>query len=95
MINTQYVDKYEPKTVNEEIVNEEVVSEEPLFGVVTNCARLNIRKSPDVNGVVICTVPAGTSLMIDPSNSTDEWFSVCNNVGIEGFCVKKYVDVRE
>ena len=34
-------------------------------------------------------------LKIDPATSTDDWYAVCTVTGIEGFCMKKFVAVRQ
>ena len=67
----------------------------PVFGVVSDCTKLNIRKSPSPNGNVICTVNENTKLMIILEESTAEWYKVCNSAGLNGFCMKKYVAIKE
>ena len=79
-----------------EVVQPIIVEEpKPVFGVVSDCAKLNIRKSPSPNGNVICTVNENTKLMIILEESTTEWYKVCNSAGLNGFCMKKYVTVEE
>lgn len=79
-----------------EVVQPIIVEEpKPVFGVVSDCAKLNIRKSPSPNGNVICTVNENTKLMIILEESTAEWYKVCNSAGLNGFCMKKYVTVKE
>lgn len=67
----------------------------PVFGVVSGCAKLNIRNSPSVNGNVVCVVDENTRLMISLSDSTTEWYSVYNSAGLNGFCMKKFVTVKQ
>lgn len=67
--------------------------EQNCFGVVFNCARLNVRETPEKNGNIITVLKASDELVIDLNKSTEEWYAVCNAVGIEGFCLKKYVDL--
>lgn len=66
-----------------------------MFGVVANCAKLNIRKVPNQNAEIITVVPVNTELMIDIANSTNEWYSVCTVGGIEGFCMKQYITILQ
>ena len=70
------------------------VSTEPIIGIVTNCERLNIRLRPSANSMVLCEIHTGTELMIDLTQSTDDWFSVCTSMGIEGFCKKEFVEIK-
>lgn len=87
----------QPAVVTVETVVDEHKVEEPksVFGVVSGCSKLNIRKSPSPNGNVICAVDEKTELMIILEESTSEWYKVCNSAGLNGFCMKKYVTVKE
>lgn len=83
-----------------EPVAEQVVEEttethaEPVIGKVVKCGKLNIRKEPNISAGIICEVSLNSELMIDLDNSTEEWFSVCTAAGSDGFCMKKFVDLR-
>lgn len=79
----------------EEVENAEVVNEEikPVIGVVLNCPKLNIRKEPNTNADVVFVADNSTELVIDEFTSTEDWFSVCTDNGIEGFCMKKYIAI--
>ena len=72
---------------------EEAVEE--IIGVVTDCLRLNIRKEPNKDSEVASIVNCLDEVKIDPETSTDEWYAVCTVAGIEGFCMKKYIAVRQ
>ena len=69
--------------------------ETPVAGIVTNCRRLNIRVRPDADADVLCVAPALSELIIDENKSTDEWLSVCTVTGVEGYCAKKYVAIKQ
>lgn len=69
--------------------------ETPTFGVVTNCAKLNIRSKPNIEASVVCEVPITSKLVIDTDKSTDNWFKVCTASGAEGFCMKRFVEVQK
>lgn len=73
--------------------NEEAV--EDVIGVVTDCLKLNIRKEPDKDSDVVVVVTCLDELKIDFDASTDDWYAVCTVTGIEGFCMKKFVAVRQ
>ena len=45
----------------------------------------------NVIGVVTCL----DELEIDMGDSNDDWYAVCTATGIEGFCMKKFVAVRQ
>lgn len=69
--------------------------EEYITGTVTNCMSLNIRKEPKADGEIVCKVPVNTLLVITPSESTDEWLRVFSETGANGYCMKKYVTVKQ
>ncbi len=62
-------------------------TDEMLIGVA-DCLRLPIYTEPDVNSELVCKVRYLTEVMIDPVNSTEEFYKVCTAIGAEGFCQK-------
>jgi hypothetical protein len=64
------------------------------IGIVTDCLALSIREEPDSDGKVIGTVDALSELMIDEGASNEDFYKVCTEAGVEGFCSKRYVAVR-
>lgn len=68
---------------------------EEIVGVVTDCLKLNIRREPCKDSEVVAIVTCLDELKIDLNASTDDWYAVCTVVGIEGFCMKKFVAVRQ
>lgn len=65
---------------------------EPVFGVVT-CALLNVREAPEADAEVVATIHKGYKLMVDENASTDDFYSVCTETGVEGYCMKQFVEV--
>ena len=70
-----------------------VVPIKEIKGVVVNCVRLNVRKDPDPKAEILCTVDANHELRIDEANSTEDFYKVCTAVGIEGYCVKYFINI--
>ena len=68
---------------------------EKIVGVVTNCVSLNVRKEPIIDDNVTCIVINSTEVLIDISKSTEEFYYVHLSSGIEGFCMKKHIDIRK
>ena len=82
--------------IAEDAVVEEIEEAvEDIIGVVTDCLKLNIRKEPNKDSDVVVIVTCLDELKIDPATSTDDWYAVCTVTGIEGFCMKKFVAVRQ
>jgi hypothetical protein len=65
----------------------------PMFGIVTDCIRLNVRVAPYSNAEVATTIDASTDVFIDESESTEDFYKVCTASGIEGFCMRKFITV--
>lgn len=99
----------EVKTVPEQVIEpvvEIVENVEPVenvetaktvalhYGLVVNCAKLNIREQPNPYGNVLCTIPHGAKVSFDPKKSTWNFYKVCTEHGIEGYCMKKYIEVE-
>lgn len=81
MVDVVTVDSEQSKPVND-----------TAFGIVT-CALLNVRESPDADADVTTTIHKGHKLMIDVNASTDDFYSVCTETGVEGYCMKQFIEV--
>lgn len=72
---------------------EEIETVSTVRGSVVDCYKLNVRRAPSTNSAVVCEIPRGTVVIIDESKSKNDWYSVCIESGIEGFCMKKYIAI--
>lgn len=92
-------DAVEIEEAVESVVIEESkeVKEEPktMFGVVTNCLRLNVRKSPSTTAEIEHVIEALTEVSIDLKESTNDFYKVCTSAGVEGFCMKKFIAIKQ
>ena len=75
-------------------IENEKINEEVKIGVVTNCNKLNVREEPSLEAAIICEVNFQEELMIDESESTDEFYKIFTVFGLEGFCIKKFITVQ-
>lgn len=66
---------------------------ESVIGLVSNCANLRIRKEPDDKAEVLGMISVNTEVMIDEDKSTDEFYKVYTDSGLEGFCMKQFITV--
>lgn len=76
-------------------VENEKTNEEVKIGVVSNCKKLNVREEPSLDANIVCEINSKTELMIDESESTDEFYKVFTASGLEGFCMKKFITVQQ
>lgn len=92
-----YSKSQEPTPVAEEVVVEEVVTPEPkeVVGVVKECAKLNVRTHPSMLASIITEIKVGTKVVINETESAEDFYKVCTETGVEGFCMKKFVAVEQ
>lgn len=64
-------------------------------GIVTDCIKLNVRETPDTNAEILCEIQKDSEVMVDESESTDEFYKVYINSGVEGFCMKNYISLKD
>lgn len=79
----------------EPVVEPEVEAEPDTVGVVSDCTHLNIRKGANKSASIISVIPAGTEVKIDLKKSNRDWYKVCTAFGIEGFCMKEYITIKQ
>ena len=82
--------------VEEVVETPEVPVEQPKAtkkGVVSNCNRLNVRKSGKRDAEVVGIIDRGTEVSINDKKSTDEWLNISVKGGVKGFCMKKFINI--
>lgn len=84
---TKVEEPVEPKVETPEVP-------EPIVGVVVNCKKLNVREEPHIEADVLCVIEAGCEVTVDIFETTEEFYKVCTEAGVEGFCMKKYIEVE-
>ena len=86
-------DNIEVTDVTEEI--EESISDiNTITGIVIDCKILRVRNAPGLDSDIICEIEAGSIVEIDEVNSTEEFYKVCTETGIDGYCMKKFIKVE-
>lgn len=75
----------------EEVIKTE--EKETAVGVVTGCAKLNIREAPSITSKVVCVVAENSALLIEEDNPDSDWYNVYTETGFNGYCMKKYVSI--
>lgn len=63
----------------------------PFTGKVTGCTCLNVRNANNLDAKIVAVIGAGSTVTIDKSKSTPDWYYVTNEDGVEGFCMKPYI----
>jgi hypothetical protein len=89
--------KMEPKFADAEpetafVIGTTIVTK--TTGIVTDCVKLNVRVAPVITATVACVLDANSEIEIDMTKSTDEWFHVTTAAGVEGYCMRMFVDTK-
>lgn len=93
---TKYSNKEVKTEQPMEVVTEETPGETPAkIGVVTGCIKLNVRKKPDVKADVVCEIVCLSEVVVDEEASTSDFYKVYTVSGVDGFCMKKFITIKE
>ena len=70
------------------------------YGIVDNCARLNVRTKPNIKSDVVCVIPAGLKVKIVDDSRRDfyevyEVVSEPSQIPFRGFCMRKYITLKK
>ena len=71
----------------------EVVIPKAKEAVVVDCAKLNVRVEPSSDAEVVGQINASTKLEVYEDESTDEFYKICTHSGVEGYCMKKFINI--
>lgn len=90
---------YETKVNSEDdvVVKDVTETEElsnPTMGIVSDCKKLRVRNYPELEANVICEIEVGSKVVIDENKSTEEFYKVCTETGIDGYCMKRFIKVE-
>ena len=82
----------EDEVVVKDITETEELSN-PTMGIVSDCKKLRVRNYPELEANVICEIEVGSKVVIDENKSTEEFYKVCTETGIDGYCMKRFIKV--
>lgn len=96
-INSSKAEEKATQTAEPEVkepATEEQYKQEKILGTVVNCAKLRIREHPNINAIVAAEIEKGSEVKIDESKSTAEFYAVITGSGLEGYCMKDYIQIK-
>lgn len=83
------IDEIIPQAVE---VEDTVPEPMPIEGVV-ECDQLYVRSEASTDSEPLGVINRDTKVRIYESESTDDFYSVCTETGLTGFCMKKFISV--
>lgn len=92
IVNKPEVVQPKPQLVQETV--ETVTLPETVEGFVVNCAKLNVRENASIRSSVVCVLDAMSDIRVDVNRTTDKWVYVYTATGLEGYCMREYIDAH-
>lgn len=80
----------QPLLVNETV--ETAPLPKTVTGVVANCSKLNVRAEPNLFADVVAVLDADTEIKINAAQSNRDWFKIYTAIGVEGYCMRRFVN---
>ena len=88
--------------VNEEVTEPEIivpniennVENNEVVGKIIGFEKLYVRKEASKDSEPAGIITSETVLIIDEENSTEDFYKVTTNEGLEGYCVKKFIKIN-
>ena len=65
----------------------------PVYGVVVDCVKLNIRSQPNSNAGVVYVLDANAKVNVDITKTESAWYYVYTDNGYAGYCLKSNIRV--
>lgn len=66
-----------------------------VIGIVVGCGRLRVREDPFNDAEVLTEIPVGTTVIVNTSEYDEDFFKVTLECGMEGYCMKKFIEIEE
>lgn len=85
---TTYVDDIDNVENNE---NNSVDSFNEI-GTVVGCEKLRVRPTPDTDQEEITLIDEGSTVKISLEDSTEDFYKVKTDDGVEGYCMKSFIN---
>ena len=80
----------DPESDMDAVANDETSN---LIGYVTECIKLNVREAASKDSNVLCEILLNSKVIVDKENSTEDFYKVTTETGVEGYCMKRYINV--
>ena len=81
--------------------NEPIVIEKgdaKLMGVVSGCAKLNVRKKPSLDAPILCVIKKGDEVEfnMDEESTNEDFYAIITTtkIKVKGYCMKEYITIK-
>lgn len=64
---------------------------EPIEGTIYKCDLINVRSKPSIDSEIVTRLHKGDKVHVE--DEVDGWLSITTGMGMEGYCLKDYVEV--
>lgn len=66
-----------------------------LYGTIVSCNKLRVRMRPSKESDIIAIMDRNAEVLIEESESTEEFYKICTASGIIGYCMKQFIHIEE
>jgi SH3-like domain-containing protein len=95
----KFDDTKQEATIKETIEMEQELDPEPIEveatlvidAEIANCAKVNVRTTPEMCENVLLVLNQGSPIKIDQTYKSEEWFKIVTEAGVEGYVKKQFV----
>ena len=96
-VNNAEISEEIVETPVEEIVEtpvEEIIENKNIIGIVSGCELLNVRSKPEFTADVLTILPVESMVTIIDVDASSDFYEVL--IGdLKGFCMKKFIKIKE
>lgn len=90
---SEWLEETVEETVEETEV-EVVEAVQTFVGRVVDCPKLNVRRDPHADSPIVCVIKRDEEVEVDPSESTTHFYKIYLANGVEGFCMKQFIETE-
>lgn len=65
-----------------------------MIGVVKEGIVANVYAEPNVDSMIICQIAGGNRVEVDLRQDIGKFCQIYTSMGVEGFCMRKYIIVE-
>ena len=94
VVEEEFIEAPAEETVEVAEIVEPEVQVKDVTGTVVDCEKLNVRVAPVAGSTPATIIDKGATVVIDKACSTEEWFKVYTEAGVEGYCMKQFIKVN-
>lgn len=66
-----------------------------IMDAIINCSSLYIRSAPIPSASIVGVLMPNDSFVVDLESSENDWYYICTNKCVFGYCKKKFITLKQ